>query len=569
MQSIDRQAFRPRWGGEWRLAALAALATSSVLFTGASHGAPTPVAPPPAAPTAAPTASAAAPAAPQAKLQLPVERHVLPNGLRVVLSLDKSSPTAAVCVTYDIGSRNEVQGRSGFAHLFEHMMFQGSRNLPKGGHFNLISDLGGSLNGTTSSDRTNYFEIVPSNALSTVLWLEADRMKSLAVTQENFENQRKVVQEEYRMRVSNAAYAEGLMLLSDLAYGDYWAYAHDTIGSMEDLDNAKLEWLREFHKTYYAPNNAVLAVSGDFDKEQTLRWINDYFGPAKPSSLPKFDPAPYKDQTAERRQTTTDANAKTPGLIQGWIIPPFHTPEHYAIEVATLILGFGDSSALHQKLVRQEGLLRHAATWTYDHRGPDLFVIRALLTERADAAKVEGLINDELTRLATKGPTPLELSRAIQQIRSHFLFNLESNLPRSEELSSAELFWGDANVLNGEVDRYAAVTAEQVQAAVAKYITPQRRSTVWVMPPAAPAATATPATATPATATPAAPAANPTPAPAPAAAPAAPAKPVAAPAAPAKPVAAPAATAPAAPAKPAAAPAAPAPAATPTQESKP
>lgn len=502
MQSIDHQAPRPRWGGEWRLSALVALAASAVLFSPSSHGGvdtPSPQQAAPAPTTPAPTTpapTAPSPTAPQpasgsasadaAKLHLPIERHVLPNGLRVVLSLDKSTPTAAVCVTYDVGSRNEVPGRSGFAHLFEHMMFQGSRNLPKGGHFSLISDLGGSLNGTTSSDRTNYFEVVPSNALSTVLWLEADRMKSLAVTQENFENQRKVVQEEYRMRVSNAAYAEGLMLLTDLAYDEYWPYAHDTIGSMQDLDNAQIEWLREFHKTYYAPNNAVLAVSGDFDKEQTLRWINEYFGDAKPSQIPKFAPPPYVDQTAERRQTTTDVNAKTPGLLQGWVIPPFRTAEHYALEVATLILAFGDSSVLHQKLVRQESLLRHVAAWTYDRRGPDLFVIRALLTERADQGRVESLIAEELTRLATVGPTQQELTRAIQQIRSHFLFNLESNLPRSEELSSAELFWGDANVLNTEVDRYAAVTAEQVKAAVAKYVTPQRRSTVWVTPASSP-----------------------------------------------------------------------------------
>lgn len=479
MTLIDHQTQRSLRRG-LRGTASVAFAACAVMSAAVSHGAPTASTP---TTTVAPTSSAT-----QAKLKLPIERHVLPNGLRVVLSLDKSTPTAAVCVTYDVGSRNEVVGRSGFAHLFEHMMFQGSRNLPKGGHFNLISDLGGSLNGTTSADRTNYFEIVPANALSTVLWLEADRMKSLAITQENFENQRSVVQEEYRMRVSNAAYAEGLMLLTDLAYGDYWPYAHDTIGSMQDLDNAKIEWLREFHDTYYSPNNAVLAVSGDFDKEQTLRWITEYFGDAKPSQVPKFDPPPYKDQTAERRQTTTDVNAKTPGLIQGWVIPPFHTPEHYAIEVATLILAFGDSSALHQRMVRQEGLLRHVATWTYDHRGPDLFVIRALLTERADQAKVETVIAEELTRLATQGPTDFELARAIQQIRSHFLFNLESNLPRSEELSSAELFWGDANTLNTQVEQYEAVTAEQVKAAVAKYLTPQRRSTVWVMPAAAPAA---------------------------------------------------------------------------------
>jgi zinc protease len=469
-----------------RASALAALAASAVFVTAQSHGAPTA-----ASPNTKP-ATASAEASSHAKLQLPIERHVLPNGLRVVLSLDKSSPTAAVCVTYDVGSRNEVEGRSGFAHLFEHMMFQGSRNLPKGGHFNLITDLGGSLNGTTSGDRTNYYEIVPSNALATVLWLEADRMKSLAVTQENFENQRSVVQEEYRMRMSNAAYAQGLSLLKKTAYGDYWPYAHDTIGSMEDLDNAKIEWLREFHKTYYAPNNAVLAISGDFDRDQTLAWIKEFFGSAKPSEVPKFDPPAYVEQTAERREATTDVNAKTPGLLQGWVIPPFRTPEHYALEVATLILGYGDSSTLNQHLVLQEGLLRHVATWTYDHRGPDLLVIRALLTERADAVEVEKAIADELTRLATQGPTPTELARAIQQIRSHFLFNLESNLPRAEELSSAELFWGDANVLNTQVEEYEAVTAERVKDAVAKYLTPQRRSTVWVSPASTPAG-ATPA----------------------------------------------------------------------------
>lgn len=424
-----------------------------------------------------------------APLALEVERLKLPNGLRVVLNPDKSAPTAAVCVTYDVGSRNEVEGRSGFAHLFEHMMFQGSRNLPKGGHFTLVSNRGGSLNGTTSSDRTNYYQVVPSNALQTMLWLEADRMKSLAVTQENFENQRKVVQEEYRMRVSNAAYAEGLMALGELAYGDYWPYAHDTIGSMADLDGAKIQWLRDFHEAYYAPNNAVLSIAGDFDREQVVKWVNEYFGSAKPSQAPPYEPGAPAEQTTERRKTVNDTNAKTVGLLQGWIIPPFRTPEHYALEVATLVLAFGDSSVLHQQLVQQDSVARHVATWTYDRRGPDLLVVRTLLTERATVDQVEGAINKQIERLATKGPTLEELNRAKQQVRSHFLFNLEGNLERSEQLGSFELFWGDANELNNEVVHYGNVTQAQVQQAVAKYLTPQRRSTVVVLPAANSAST--------------------------------------------------------------------------------
>lgn len=479
-----------------------------------SHATASPTVPPPvsappaanrgssgsAAPAPAPAMQAANPAdTPEndeaVSLRLPIERHRLANGLRVVFNQDSSSPTAAVCITYDVGSRNEQPGRSGFAHLFEHMMFQGSRNLPKGGHFTLVANRGGSLNGTTSSDRTNYFQIVPSNALPTILWMEADRMKTLAITQENFENQRRVVQEEYRMRVSNAAYAEGLMALGRLAYGDYWPYAHDTIGSMVDLDNAQLSWLRDFHSTYYAPNNAVLAVAGDFDPQQTLAWINEYFGDAKPSEVPAYSPGPISPQTEARRIEVEDTNARTPGLLQGWVIPPHRQPEHYALEVATLILAYGDSSVLHQRLVRQESLLRSVAAWTYDRRGPDLLVLRSLLTERADPQRVEALIREEVDRLATTGPSSEELSRAIQQVRSMFLFGLESNLPRSTQLSAYELFWGDANELNEEVDRYAAVTAERVRDAVATYLTPRSSSTVFVKPkasepPAQPAASA-------------------------------------------------------------------------------
>lgn len=486
----------PRWVSapllSSTLGAMVLTGTSTPVTAAPAAAAATPTARAPEAPSD--TASAASDAAP--KLDLDVQRFQLDNGLRVVMHVDRDAPTVAVCVTYDVGARNEQPGRSGFAHLFEHMMFQGSRNVPKGGHFTLISARGGTLNGTTSSDRTNYYEVVPSGALPTVLWLEADRLQSLAVTRENFENQRQVVQEEYRMRVSNAAYAQGLIRVRELAYGDYWPYAHDAIGSMQDLDNAKLEWLREFHQAYYAPNNAVLAISGGFDPEEATKLVQRFFGDAKPTQVPPYEPpAAVPPQTAERVETLQDHNAKTPGVYQAWVIPPARTEAHYALELATIILAYGDSSALHQRLVREQALLRQVDVWTYDHRGPDLFTLRALLTEQAQTERVLQGIDAELQRLATQGPTAAELNRAKQQLQSYFLFGLESQLARSVQLANFELFWGDARLLNSEVQHYQRVTAEALRDAVAQYLTPERRTTVHILPPSTTPAPAAPATA--------------------------------------------------------------------------
>jgi predicted Zn-dependent peptidase len=239
---------------------------------------------------AAPSATVAPSGGGKDDLTLSIQRATLDNGLRVVMNVDHSSPNVAVCVTYDVGSRNEEVGKAGFAHLFEHMMFQGSANVQKGQHFTLITARGGTLNGTTSTDRTNYFEMLPSSELSLGLWLEAERMKSLAVTAENVENQRAVVQEEYRMRVSNQAYAEGRMRLRALAFEGYFPYGHDPIGIMADLDAAKLEYVAAFHAAYYAPDNAVLAISGDFDTDQAMTLVREYFGDARRRPEPPVSP---------------------------------------------------------------------------------------------------------------------------------------------------------------------------------------------------------------------------------------------------------------------------------------
>ena len=290
------------------------------------------------------------------RLALSIQRRKLDNGLRVVLNPDPSSPTVAVSVTYDVGSRHEERGRSGFAHLFEHMLFQGSKHVPKGDHFKLISERGGSLNGTTSADRTNYFEVVPASELELVLWLEADRMRWLNVNAENFENQRAVVKEEYRMRVDNSPYARGFLRLEELVFADYAPYDHPTIGKMEDLDAAQLPWVQDFYQRHYGPNNAVLTIAGNFDLDQAMDMVERYFGPAERREPPPWKPPPAPAQTRPQRERVADKNVRTEALLYGFMIPPAHTEDHYALEMAALVLGDGESSRLHQELVKRLSL---------------------------------------------------------------------------------------------------------------------------------------------------------------------------------------------------------------------
>ncbi|MEJ5253603.1 MAG: pitrilysin family protein, partial [Armatimonadota bacterium] len=262
---------------------------------------------------------------------VPYSLHTLENGLRVVLSEDHSVPVVAVVVLYDVGARNEPPGRTGFAHLFEHMMFQGSAHVKKGEYFSFVEDNGGVLNGMTSNDFTIYFEIMPSNQLELALWLEADRMRSLQVNQENLDNQREVVKEEKRLRVDNQpfSYARGI-LLYELAY-DNFANAHSVIGSMEDLDAATLEDVQRFFRTYYAPNNAVLAIAGDIESGQTLEWVRKHFGDIPPQEPPQPVDVTEPERGQEKRAQYTDRLANLPAVAIAWKVPPRHSPERYAL----------------------------------------------------------------------------------------------------------------------------------------------------------------------------------------------------------------------------------------------
>jgi predicted Zn-dependent peptidase len=426
---------------------------------------------------------ALAPSLAQGKLDLDIRRERLDNGLRVVLAPDRTSPTVAVSVVYDVGGRNEQRGKSGFAHLFEHMMFQGSRNVARGDHFKLVTGHGGTLNGTTNGDRTIYFEMLPQSELALGLWLEADRMKSLDVSQQNFENQRAVVKEEYRMRVENAPYVPAELRLEELVFQGYWPYEHSAIGTMKDLDAAQLDWVRAFHDTYYAPNDAALAISGDFDPAAALALVRRYFGSARPQpSLPKYDPGPMPEQTAPRDDVVLDAHAKLGAVLLGWAVPPSRTPEHYALELAAMALADGESSRLHRGLVRDLALAIEVDADLAGHRGPDAFEIECKLASGAKVADVERRVEMELEALAKTGPSEEELKKLRARLESRFLLGLQSNFARSQKLAELEVFWGDATLLNTELARYLAVTGADVQKAVTRYLVPTRRSRVEVKP---------------------------------------------------------------------------------------
>ena len=464
----------------------------------------------PGSPPAAPVATADPAITSLERFGQSIERLTLENGLRLVLAPDNSAKTVGVSVTYGVGSRDEGPGQSGFAHLFEHMMFQGSQHVAKGQHFTFISERGGQLNGTTSADRTNYFEVLPSTELPLAMWLEADRMRALAVNAENFENQRAVVKEEYRMSYENSAYKTGLLRLGELVFAEYPPYTRPTIGSMQDLDAAKLEWVKTFYDTHYAPKNAVLTVAGDFDRDEAVKLARQYFGnidkPVPPRAVLPEMPA----KVTPRKDVVKDTNAKTPGFYFGFLIPRSRTPEHYALELAVLLLADGDSSRLEKLLVRDKAVAQQVSAWTRDYVGPDELAVTVVLTETAKLPVVEKLVEAELAKLANQPAPAAELAKVKRRIRSSFVFGLQTNLSRATQLGQYESYYGDARLLARELAHYQAVTADDIQKAAKKYLGAERRQLVEVLPveaAKAPASAVPPPPAKPAPAKAAAPAA--------------------------------------------------------------
>lgn len=392
-----------------------------------------------------------------------IELHTLSNQLRVALQPDAAIPQVGIALYYDVGSRNEQPGTSGFAHLFEHMMFQGSQHVPKGEHFKRIHAWGGELNGTTSQDCTLYYESLPAHQLGLGLWLEADRMRALAVNEDNFENQRQTVMEERRQRVDNSPYGQAFIHINELTYTN-WAYAHPVIGSWEDLENAQLAQVKAFHETWYRPDNAVLALAGDFDVDDALDLVHSLFGgiaSGGPRPAPDLSEPP---RAAERRATIEDPLAQLPALFFNQQAPPYGDPDFYTYEVIETLLFRGPSSRLYRRVVVDEAAAVQVSGGYEAHRGPSVFGMFAVAPQDGDLEQIEALYRAELDRLAREPISDRELEKVLNQLRAARVFGQESVLNRALALGRSVLYHNDAHWESHYLERVGRVTSDDVMA---------------------------------------------------------------------------------------------------------
>jgi zinc protease len=428
------------------------------------------------------------------QFKVPVEYYKLPNGLRVVLSPDHTAPTICVGVYYHIGFRIEPRDRTGFAHLFEHMMFQGSQNLGKMEFVKLVQQNGGILNGSTRFDFTNYFEVLPSNKLETALWAEADRMGGLAVTDANLTNQQGVVGSEVKQNVLNRPLGGFPWLDMPQVANTNWYNAHNFYGDIKDIEAAKLAEVQDFFKTYYAPNNAALAIVGDFDPAEAKKFVEKYFGPLKASQLPPQPDLTEPKQDKEKKQTKTDALTKRPAIAVGYHVPERNTPEYYAMILLDQILIEGDDSLLHQELVQQRGITGSVEGGInllgnpYNYQGPMLFIANLTYDSSTTPEAIVQAIDGVIEPLRTKPVDKKTLDRALVKARSDLYdtFGQQGGFGLVDILASFALFDdnpGRVNAIAGELEK---VTPELLQKTAAEYLRPTNR-TVLVVEPAAPA----------------------------------------------------------------------------------
>jgi zinc protease len=430
---------------------------------------------------AAPAAAQEAPSA----VGIPHEMYRLENGLRVILAPDPQSTAVAVNLWYDVGSRHEVPGRSGFGHLFEHLMFEGSERIERGTFDRMINEAGGSANASITEDRTNYFATVPASQLARVLWLEADRMDALLVTEESMRREIEVVKEERRMRVDNAPY--GRSGLQARYYAPYdsvgcFAYAHSVIGSMEDLDAAQLEDVQAFFDTYYAPNNATLTLVGNFDRDTARRLIHQYFSGIQPGPTP---PAPACEDPFRNLPVTReleDPAARLPGIFLSYGTVRVGHEDSYALNLLGAILGAGETSRLHRRLVREERAALQVSSTSNARRGPGLFVVNAIANQGVTAERLIQLVDEEIERIRREGVTEEELTRAKNRARASAVIGRQTVMGRAETLQWANRFLGDPAAYRTQMEQTQAVTAAQVRAAAERYLTTNNRAVVITRP---------------------------------------------------------------------------------------
>jgi zinc protease len=419
------------------------------------------------------------------RLSVPVARHRLHNGLRVVLSEDRSVPVVCTNLWYGVGSRNEPAGKTGFAHLFEHMMFQGSAHVPKNRHFELVERAGGTLNATTWFDRTNYFQTLPSHHLELALWLESDRMGWMlpAMDQEKLDNQRDVVKNEKRQRYDNQPYGDWDERLQALVFPAAHPYHHTVIGSMEDLDAATLDDVASFFRTYYVPNNAVLTLAGDFDSGRALDLVEAYFGEIPPGA--PIPPVPWETEVepviGETVRDRVISDVPLPRVIMGLRIPPYSQAEFTVAEVTRAVLGSGRASRLYRRLVREEKVAKDVVSYAFPlMSGASMLLV--WITGYADSRvdDLESALGGELEALADVEPD--EVERAVALTETDLVRALERVGDRADLLSMFDLYFDDPGRLNREVERLRSVRVDDVRRFAVSHLGGDNRAVVSYVP---------------------------------------------------------------------------------------
>lgn len=414
-----------------------------------------------------------------------LDQYTLHNGLRVVLDRDTTAPLVAVNLWYHVGSKNEKPGRTGFAHLFEHLLFSGSQHVGNNEHFRWVQSVGGILNGSTTFDRTNYYETLPSNHLELGLWLEADRMGFFlpAITSEKLDIQRDVVKEERRLRYENAPYGLALEQLLRISYAEDYPYHWPTIGSMDDLSAATLDDVKDFFRTWYVPNNAVLTLVGDFDRSEARELVEKYFGAIpRGADVPRFT-ASREPARAERRDSSTSA-VQLPRVYRLYHLPPFGDPDWVAGDLLAYVLSVGRASRLDRALVYERRIAQEVGSFVLQTEASGMMVMIATAKEEVDPAVLEQAMDDEIEKLIMHGIDEREMERARNQSETGYAHELESFSSRADLLNTFATFAGDASALAPFLDSYRSMPADRVVSIAERCLRPDNRSTLWVLPEA-------------------------------------------------------------------------------------
>ncbi|MBZ0185754.1 MAG: insulinase family protein, partial [Candidatus Obscuribacterales bacterium] len=422
---------------------------------------------------------------------IPITKEfTLQNGLTVIVSEDHSAPVASLVLIYDVGARDESKGKSGFAHLFEHMMFEGSKNIPKGDFFKHVQSAGGMLNASTHSDYTDYFEKVPSNQIELLLWLEADRMRSLKVTEDNFKNQLETVKEEKRLRIDNQAYVPAELELEELIF-DNWANSHPVIGYFEDLESSSVADVKEFFDTYYVPNNAVMAIVGDVDAQEIEKLVEKYFASIERGKTPPRPVVEEPQQTKPKYLKIKDAHAKLPAFWLAWKAPARREKDSYVLNLIQAILAMGPSSRLYQRLVKDDKVALKVSASYEERRGPsniNFFVVTKPGTNtEKNPDQVKEIVLAEINKIKTEPVTTQELEKAKNQIlrllfSSSSHYSLQSSLGRAEMLAQCKSFFGKPDLVDEDVEIYLSITVEDIKRVAKKVFTESGITTVEVVP---------------------------------------------------------------------------------------